>query len=276
MPTYRKDQGEDNMKDKLKKIVDVVSKIALGMFVLLVVLLAGVRLFGIEPHIVLSGSMEPEILTGSLVYVNPITREEAQNLQVGDTVTYLTDKNGTKVTHKIYEVVGPAYVKNQYGEYLVDESGNRVVAKDDAGYDMIMYTTYGINNKNETSPSGYTLDGKEGVGNLASSNVFGEPVFSIPLLGYVAYFVQTPIGRYVAIGVCALLIFYVLFDGKPTKKSDLESSDTEANACSDGQADSGDASRTELSDAEDGGAKQSRATDKPVCDGGAKAFHSNP
>ena len=264
------------MKDKLKKIVDVVSKIALGMFVLLVVLLAGVRLFGIEPHIVLSGSMEPEILTGSLVYVNPITREEAQNLQVGDTVTYLTDKNGTKVTHKIYEVVGPAYVKNQYGEYLVDESGNRVVAKDDAGYDMIMYTTYGINNKNETSPSGYTLDGKEGVGNLASSNVFGKPVFSIPLLGYVAFFVQTPIGRYVAIGVCALLIFYVLFDGKPTKKSDLESSDTEANACSDGQADSGDASRTELSDAEDGGAKQSRATDKPVCDGGAKAFHSNP
>ena len=216
------------MKDKLKKIVDVVSKIALGMFVLLVVLLAGVRLFGIEPHIVLSGSMEPEIPTGSLVYVKPLTREEAQNLHVGDTVTYLTDKNGTKVTHKIYEVVGPAYVKNQYGEYLVDESGNRVVAKDDAGYDMIMYTTYGINNKNETSPSGYTLDGTPGVGNLASSNVFGKPIFSIPLLGYVANFVQSTTGRYVTIVICVLLVVNALFGSAPPNKKNEKATKSEA------------------------------------------------
>ena len=136
------------------------------------------------------------------------------------------DSRGTKVTHKIYEVVGPAYVKNQYGEYLLDENGQPVVAKDDFGNPIIMYTTYGINNKNGSSDTGYTLDGQLGVGNLGSSNVFGKPVFSIPFLGYVASFVQNPPGKYVAIAICAFLILTTLFDGTPTKKTDEQQAPT--------------------------------------------------
>ena len=206
----------------MKKALDIGSKIALGAFVLLVALLVGARLFGIEPHVVLSGSMEPEILTGSLVYVKPLTPEETQRLKVGDTVTFIADKNGTKVTHKIYEVVGPAYVKNQHGEYLLDESGSRIVAKDDAGNDIIMYTTYGINNENENTESGYTLDGVPGVGNLASSNVFGRPVFSIPLLGYLASLLQSTVGRYLSIAVGALLILSVFLGSSDKKKDEPE------------------------------------------------------
>ena len=207
------------MKEIIQKAIDIVSKVALGAFILLVVLLAGVRLIGLEPHIVLSGSMEPEILTGSLVYVKRTTVEDAQNLQVGDTVTYLLDNKGTKITHKIYEVVGPCYVKNQYGEYVLDENGQPKVAKDDFGNTIVMYTTYGVNNKNESSPTGYTLDGEPGVGNLGSSNVFGKPIFSIPLLGYVAHFVQNPPGKYVTIFICAVLILTTIFSGTPSKKA---------------------------------------------------------
>ena len=47
-----------------KKALDVTSTVALVIFIVFVILLVGVRVFGIEPHIVLSGSMEPEILTG--------------------------------------------------------------------------------------------------------------------------------------------------------------------------------------------------------------------
>ena len=209
------------MRSKIKKIIDIVTKIALGVFILLVVLLAGVRLLGIEPHIVLSGSMEPEIMTGALVYVKPVTPEEAQNLQVGDTVTYILDKKGAKITHKIYEVVGPAYIKNQYGEYVLDDSGQPIVAKDDAGNPIIMYTTYGVNNKNDKSPTGYTLDGELGVGNLGSSNVVGKPLFSIPLLGYLSHFVQNPPGKYVTIVICVLLIVSTIF-GDTKKKPDEE------------------------------------------------------
>ena len=211
--------GGDKVKEIIRKAIDIVSKVALGAFILLVVLLAGVRLIGLEPHIVLSGSMEPEILTGSLVYVKRTTVEEAQNLQVGDTVTYLLDSKGTKITHKIYEVVGPCYVKNQYGEYVLDENGQPKVAKDDFGNTIVMYTTYGVNNKNESSPTGYTLDGEPGVGNLGSSNVFGKPIFSIPLLGYVAHFVQNPPGKYVTIFICAVLILTTIFSGTPSKKA---------------------------------------------------------
>ena len=216
------------MKSKFKKIIDVASKIALGAFVLLVVLLAGVRLFGIEPHIVLSGSMEPEIMTGALVYVKPVTPEEAQNLKAGDTVTYILDKKGTKITHKIYEVVGPAYVKNQHGEYLLDDNGERIIAKDDAGNPIIMYTTYGVNNKNDSTTTGYTLDGELGVGNLGSSNVVGKPVFSIPLLGYVAHFVQNPPGKYITIVICIFLIVTTIFGDTPKKKHE-EKQTPEAN-----------------------------------------------
>ena len=205
----------------VKKITNIASTLLLVAFVLLVVLILGVRIFGIEPHIVLSGSMKPEIMTGSLVYVKRLSPEEARELQVGDTVTYIVDKKGTKVTHKIYEVVGPAYVKNQYGDIVLDENGQPTVAKDDLGNPIIMYTTYGINNKNESDPSGYTLDGQLGKGNLASSNVFGKPLFSIPLLGYVANFVQNSPGRYISIGICALLIFNTFF-GNTSKKERKE------------------------------------------------------
>ena len=202
------------MNSKLKKALDITSWVAIGLFVVLVVLLIGVRLFGIEPHIVLSGSMEPEIRTGALVYVKELSIQEKQNLQVGDDVTFLVDKNGTKVTHRIYEVVGPAYIKNQNGDFVLDENGNKKIAKDDFGNDIYMYTTYGINNKNAGTESGYTLDGTLGVGNLASSNVIGKPVFNIPLLGYVANFVQNPPGQYVAIAACAILIFATFFGDK--------------------------------------------------------------
>lgn len=222
------------MPKKLKKALDIASTVALSLFVLFVVLLVGVRLFGIEPHIVLSGSMEPEIMTGSLVYVKPISVEEAQSLKVGDTVTYLVDKSGTKVTHCIYEVVGPAYVKDQYGEFVLDANGEKTVAKDDKGQPIIMYLTYGINNKNEDEKSGYTLDGKEGEGNLASTNVFGKPVFSIPFLGYIANFVQNPPGQYIAIAGCALLVGLTLISGgededkKKKKKKGGEEPEAEA------------------------------------------------
>ena len=210
-----------------RKIIDIVSTVLLVAFVILVLLLVGVRLFGLEPHIVLSGSMEPEILTGSIVYVSRVSPEEACELKVGETITYQVNAKGTKVTHKIYEVVGYAYLKNQYDELVLDENGEPIVAKDDGGYPIVMYTTYGINNKNPSEPSGYTLDGVPGEGNLASSNVFGKPVFTIPYLGYLAHFVQNPPGRYFALAICILLIILTFMGGSSKKKDGGAAKDKE-------------------------------------------------
>ncbi len=221
--------------EKLKKIMNVLSYVALGVFILFVLLLVGVRIFGMEPYIVLSGSMEPDIKTGSMIYAKKISPEEACSLEVGDTVTYVVDKKGTKVTHRIYEVVGPAYIKNQYGELVLDENGDPQVAMDDKGYPIIMYTTYGINNKNDSDPSGYTLDGTLGVGNLASSNVIGKPLFVIPYLGFITSFVQNPPGRYLALIACAILIFSTFFTGSseeaaPVSEATVETPEESSNA----------------------------------------------
>lgn len=195
----------------LKRTLNITSTVLLVAFVLFVVLLVGVRLFGLEPHIVLSGSMEPEIKTGALVYLTDLTPEEKQNLQPGDTITYQVDAKGTKVTHKIHNVVGPIpiYDTDQNGNPKLDENGAPIIKSyvtDQSGETIVMYTTYGINNHG-------TLDGDPEKGNLASSNIVGKPVFSIPLLGYVANFLQTPSGRYMAISGCLLVVAFMLLSG---------------------------------------------------------------
>lgn len=202
-----------------KKTLDITSTVALVIFIVFVILLVGVRVFGIEPHIVLSGSMEPEILTGSMVYVDKLTPEEAQNLKEGDTVTYQVDQRGTKVTHRIYNVVGriPIYELDDKGSPKLDESGNPIIkeyAKDESGNEIVMYTTYGINNVHDGNIEN-ALDGDPEIGNLASSNIIGEAKFSIPFLGYIAHFVQNPPGKYIVLIGCVMLIFMTFFASGP-------------------------------------------------------------
>lgn len=212
-------------KAVLKKAMNITSTVLLILFVLLVVLMVGVRIFGIEPHVVLSGSMEPDIKTGSLVYVSKISPEEAKNLKPGDVVTYQVNQGGTKITHKIYNVVGPIpiYDTDENGNKRFDENGDPIVesyATDQKGETIVMYTTYGINN-------GGTLDGDPKVGNLASSNIVGKALFSIPLLGYFTAFVQSFIGRILTIVGCALLIVFTFMSGilnkgeKPVKSVEV-------------------------------------------------------
>ncbi len=58
---------------------------------------------GYKPFIVLSGSMEPAILTGDIVLTRETTPE---NIEKNDIITFRTDKNAdTAVTHRVIEVV---------------------------------------------------------------------------------------------------------------------------------------------------------------------------
>lgn len=84
---------------KIKKLYDLLTTLFVVAVIALVVLLVGVRAFGLKPYTVLSGSMEPKYHVGSVIYVGEADPKE---LSVGDPLTFTV--NGTVVTHQIIEI----------------------------------------------------------------------------------------------------------------------------------------------------------------------------
>ena len=158
------------MSNVIKKIWNWISGVLVGIVVLLAIALVGVRVVGLNPYVVLSGSMEPTYHVGSLIYVKAVDYKE---LEVGDPITYMVSQDMV-VTHRITEV-------------LIDEKEPNT----------IRYFTKGDANA--------VADGTS----VHYKNIIGKPVFSIPYLGYVSNYIQNPPGMYVAISVAALLIMLV-------------------------------------------------------------------
>lgn len=173
------------MSKTIKRIWNWISGVLVGIVVLLAIALVGVRLIGLKPFVVLSGSMRPTYEVGSLIYVKSVDYKE---LKVGDPITYMISQD-TVVTHRIIEV-------------LVDEEDPNT----------LRYFTKGDAND---VPDGVSVHYK---------NIIGKPVFSLPYLGYVSNYIQNPPGMYVAIAAGAILILLVFLpdifaDDKKEKKN---------------------------------------------------------
>ena len=155
------------MSATIKKAWNVISWALVAAVALLALLMGGVRLVGLNPYVVLSGSMEPAYQTGSLIYVKKV---DPFTLEAGDVITFMMNED-TVATHRIVGVVP-------------DEEDSTV----------IRFRTKGDANDAED-------------GSLVHyKNVVGTPIFSIPRLGYVANYIQHPPGMYVAISGCAVLV----------------------------------------------------------------------
>lgn len=154
-------------------VAGAVSNALIVILLVLVVAFAGVRLVGLTPYAVLSGSMEPELPVGSLIYVRKV---DPATIQPGDAVTF-EKSSGSIVTHEAYE--------------LDSDSG-------------LIYTQ-GINNRSE---DGTILHDGEPV---AFSQVIGVPVACIPLLGYMNALITTPLGIACACAVaCASVVLSLI------------------------------------------------------------------
>ena len=178
-----------------EKGFSIVTSVMLAAVVILAILLAGVRLFGLMPYTVLSGSMEPAYHVGSLVYV---VKVDPDSLKVDNDITYFMNES-TVVTHRIIEI-------------LPDEDDPSV----------LRFRTQGIaNNHADGTP-------------VHEKNVIGKVVFTIPFLGYFANFVQNPPGMYIAIAFCVILFVLVFLpdllfgaDGEPKNKGGAEKDATD-------------------------------------------------
>ena len=83
----------------MKIIVKLFDVLATSVIIAAALLFVPV-LFGMKPYIVLSGSMEPEIKTGSVVYVN--TRKDIDEIKVGDIIAFYS--GGNAVTHRVTRI----------------------------------------------------------------------------------------------------------------------------------------------------------------------------
>ena len=154
----------------VKKIWGAVTTLLVVAVVLMTLALVGVRLVGLQPYVVLSGSMEPTYPVGSLIYVQKV---DPHILQVGDPITYMVSDN-TVVTHRIIQVL-----------------------EDETEPGTVRFFTQGDANDIPDAVS------------VHYRNVLGKPVFSLPYLGYVSNYIQNPPGTYVAICAALVLLLMV-------------------------------------------------------------------
>ena len=109
---------------------------------------------------------------------------EPEDIKAGDVITFVMNENLVVGTHRVTEV-------EQREEHLYFNT------KGDA---------------NDTVDAAAVMD----------ENVLGEPVFAIPLLGYVSAWVERPPGSYVAVAVATMLLAIVIlpdfFGGSKSKR----------------------------------------------------------
>ncbi|MCY7755662.1 signal peptidase I [Bacillus haynesii] len=124
------------------------------------------QLFGYQLKTVLSGSMEPEFKTGSMIAVQKV--ENPGSLKKGDIITFMQDEN-TMVTHRIIGIT-----KNKSN---------------------LMFKTKGDNNQNPDSDPV-----------LAENVVAKYSGITIPYAGYLLDFASKPIGTAILLIVPGLLL----------------------------------------------------------------------
>lgn len=167
----------------MKKIWSIISTVVLIAALLLLIAFGGVRIIGLTPYMVTSGSMEPDYPVGALIYVR---ETPVQDIREGDVITFYLEDGHTVATHQVYEV---------------DEEKQ-------------MYRTQGINNRDS---QGNILHDASPVN---FSSVIGCPVAVIPYLGYLNHFCTTAPGVYIliaaAVAVLLISIFVDRTDGKET------------------------------------------------------------
>ncbi len=171
-----------------KTIWNAITTVLVALVVVLAILLVGVRVVGLTPYVVLSGSMEPTYHTGSLIYVKKV---DPFTIQAQDVITFMLDEDMI-ATHRVVGIVP-------------DETDNTVVR----------FRTKGDANDAED-------------GSLVHyKNVIGTPIFSIPYLGYVSNYITNPPGMYIGFTVLGVIIL-MLFAPDLLKAADAADKKAEA------------------------------------------------
>jgi len=157
------------LKKKLRTIFNISQWFLTTVLVLVVLLLIFTAFNPIKSFQVLrvmSGSMEPKIKVGSVVFIQKINPED---LKKNDIITYASEENpDMSVTHRLIEI---------------EEKENQTVFK----------TKGDANNSKDMAE-------------VSPSQIKGKVVFSLPLLGYLSVWIRKPLGFGLLVILPAILI----------------------------------------------------------------------
>ena len=180
-----------------RKLWSVITTLLVTVMVILAILLVGVRVVGLTPYAVLSGSMEPTYHVGALIYVKDVAPAD---ITVGMPITFIVNEDLLLATHRVVDIevltTRQEQVLDEAGTPLVDEAGNPVLEEVPLDEPTYYFQTKGDAND--------AVDGTS----VHYKNVVGTPVFSIPYLGYLSSWLQTRQGM--IMGICIALVLVIL------------------------------------------------------------------
>lgn len=201
----------------LVKIWNIITTLLVVFMMLMAVLLVGVRLVGLTPFTVLSGSMEPAYHVGSLIYVKETAPEK---IEVGDPITYVVNEDLLVSTHRVVDIdvfyTGTHAVTDEEGNPVLDDKGEPVYEEVELEEPSYYFSTKGDANE--------AVDGTP----VYYKNVLGVPVFSIPFLGYLSSWLQTRQGMIMGVSIALVIIILTFLPDllklvdEPEKKKEEE------------------------------------------------------
>lgn len=211
---------------KLVKVWNVITTVLVALVVLVAVLLVGVRVAGVQPLYVMSGSMEPAFHVGSLIFVQKV---DPAKIEVGDPITYTINEAGDYSTHRVIAVeareTGTRFVEDENGQMVLDESGVPMIEEYPLEETAYYFQTKGdANNSPDGTPVYY-------------KNVVGVPRVTIPYMGYLAHWLQTPRGRIMGITIAAVIVILTFLPDllKWVEDGDKKKESTEQSAAPDAE-----------------------------------------
>jgi len=107
-----------------RRLLDIVGYLALALCLALLgslLAVAATNLLGYQSFVIYSGSMEPTVKVGSLLVTRPV---DAEDLQVGDVITFRSPGNHTTLTHRVVSI------RQEDGEWVFQTKGDASLEPD--------------------------------------------------------------------------------------------------------------------------------------------------
>ena len=199
----------------VRNLINLISTLMIIVLLILTALLVGVRVVGLTPYAVLSGSMEPAYHVGSLIYVK---KTDPAAITVGTPITFVVNEDLLVATHRVIDVTVMTTqqepMTDENGMTIFDDQGNPTMIEVPLDEPAYYFTTKGDAND--------VADGSR----VYYKNVIGTPLFSVPYLGYFSNWLQTRKGMIAALSTVLILMILTFLpdllrwaDDDPEKKS---------------------------------------------------------